>query len=173
MRGTPQTILSFGEVFSVLNGWMERCCSFLTAHLAVCGYRWASTSRWNSRDYVECFFIFPSKKMRAQHSAEYSVSARMWWLLFALTKQNVLGGYSMCGLQKEQTLIIFSAQCGSGHASGFIRGCWLFVKPFNVPDNQPHIGALTATSFFFLFHPSSSSFSLVWTAKGEAGPELT
>lgn len=74
-------------------------------------------------------------------------------------------------VEKEQTLIISTAQRGSGRANGFIRGYWLFVKPFNVPDNQPHTGKLTATSFLLFFLPPPPL--LVLTAKGEAGLKLT
>lgn len=56
-------------------------------------------------------------------------------------------------VEKEQTLIISSAQRGSRRSSCFIRGYRLFVKPFNVPDNQPpyrRADNYFLSSFFFL-----------------------
>lgn len=66
-------------------------------------------------------------------------------------------------VEKEQTLIISPAQHGSGRASSFIRGSWLFVKPLMclITSNIQE----PTTSFILFFFFLLLLFSVTVTAK--------
>lgn len=144
IKEMSQMIHSFWRFPQVwMDGWRSSTV-ILPAHLAVCEYRWASPSSWKSYDYVKCFFIFlkmwkSNTLLNIQSLPECFDNTEFSWLL------------QYVWVEKEQILIISSAQRGSGLASGFIRGYWLLVTPFNVPDNQPQTGTLTTASFLLFF----------------------